>query len=133
MSEIRRFGEIPARLATIGLLSLALYGCALDSSKGSRTDLPLTEDAPSGFPNGTITSSVETFSTDNPKDMSIPRSEMTDPVGPSLNQVPSETQIGSVDGIPNPPGMINVLVSGQEAWVPTDENGYPEEEYTPFK
>jgi hypothetical protein len=128
MSEYLKFREQAVKLATIGLLSFGLLGCAPDMNTGSRTDLPM-QDAPSGFPFSTITSGVETFSTGNPDDMSIPRSEFTDPVGEPLQNNSS----GSVDGIPNPQGMVNVLVSSQEAWVPADDEGYPKDGYSAFK
>jgi hypothetical protein len=129
MSEQLRFKEQAVRLASIGLISLGLIGCAPDIHTGTRTDLPIT-DAPSGFPVKTITSGVETFSTGNPSDASIPRSELTDPVGEPLQ---NSVYPGSVDGMPNPPGMVNVLVSSQEAWVPADEEGHAKDNYTAFK
>jgi hypothetical protein len=128
MSEYLKFHEQAVRLATIGLLSFGLLGCAPDMSTGSRTDLPMSGEAPSGFPFKTITSGVETFSTGNPNDASIPRSEFTDPVGEPL-----QNNSGSVDGILNPQGMVNVLVSGQEAWVPADDEGYPKDGYSALK
>ncbi|HRN70890.1 MAG TPA: hypothetical protein PLS49_06960 [Candidatus Woesebacteria bacterium] len=98
MKEHIRFKEQAVRLATLGLLSVGLIGCAPDMNVGTRTDLP------------------------------IPRSEFTDPVGEPINRFP-----GAVDGILNPPGKTNVVVSGQEAWVDADEDGYPKPGYSPFK
>lgn len=78
--------------------------------------------APSGFPVKTIASGVETFSTGKPRDMPIPRAEMTDPTN------------GVSSGEENPPGMVRVEVGAGDnrwGWVPADKNGNPKREYVP--
>lgn len=115
-----------------GIMALLFVagGAPVSAGESMRAhDVPASSgEAPSGFPVKSITSSVETFSTGNPEDMSIPRSEMTDPVYEPTQRFP-----GSVDGIPNPPGTINVLRSGQEAWVRADEDGHEKPHQTAFK
>ena len=119
-----------------GLLALGIVaaGCGPVETSGANADIPAAVGgAPSGFPVPGIEGTTPVFRTGNPRDMSIPQAEMTDPVGKPLNHRDLNEKTGSVDGILNPPGTVNVLVSGQEAWVPADEAGQPKPGYSAFK
>lgn len=124
------------------LTAFALATCM--PSHGRLEVLPQqkTEDVkpPLGFPHETIISSVESFSTGNQGDASIPRAELTDPVGEPIIQssdvVTSSEGLrypGDVDGILNPPGMDDVLIGTEEAWKPVGEDGQVKDNYIGFK